>query len=55
VDLVASWDIDARLLASLEDRGWRVLRASAKTGEGVETAFDVLVDSIVDRQGAAWI
>jgi small GTP-binding protein len=55
VDLVASWDIDARLLASLEGRGWRVLRASAKTGEGVEAAFDILVDSIVNRQGAAWI
>jgi small GTP-binding protein len=55
VDLIASWDIDARLLASLEGRGWPVLRASAKTGEGVETAFDTLVDSIVDRRGAAWI
>ena len=55
VDLIASWDIDARLMASLEGRGWLVQRASAKTGEGVQAAFDLLVDSIVDRRGAAWI
>jgi small GTP-binding protein len=54
-DLVASWDIDGRVLATLEQKGWPVVRASAKTGEGVEAAFDRLVDAIVDRRGAAWI
>jgi small GTP-binding protein len=54
-DLVASWELDAHLLASLEARGWTIVRASAKTGEGVERGFDLLVDAIVERGGAAWI
>jgi small GTP-binding protein len=53
-DLVASWEIDARLLASLEGRSWKVVRASAKTGEGVEAAFRVLVDAAVEER-APWI
>jgi small GTP-binding protein len=54
VDLVASWEIDARLLASLEARSWKVVRASAKTGEGVEAAFHMLVDAAVEER-APWI
>jgi small GTP-binding protein len=54
-DLVASWDVDARLLAQLESRGWITARASAKTGEGVEAAFNGLVDAIIERRGSAWI
>lgn len=54
VDLVAEWDVDARLAASLQARGWDIVRTSARTGEGVEMAFDRLVDAIVQR-GSAWI
>jgi small GTP-binding protein len=53
-DLVASWELDARTIASLELRGWRLMRASAKTGEGVEAAFDALVAAIDRGRGAAW-
>jgi small GTP-binding protein len=54
-DLIASWEMDARLLAMLESRGWKLVRTSAKTGDGVEAAFNMLVDAIIDRGGAAWI
>jgi small GTP-binding protein len=54
-DLVASWEIDAGLQATLERRGWVVMRASARTGEGVEAAFAALVDGIVERGTPAWI
>jgi small GTP-binding protein len=54
-DLVATWDLDAHLVTSLEGRGWRIVRTSAKTGEGVESVFDMLVDAILERGGVAWI
>jgi len=53
-DLVASWDIDARTLESLERRRWSLVRTSAKTGEGVDEAFNKLVDAIFDRRGKPW-
>jgi small GTP-binding protein len=55
MDLVASWEIDARLFASLEARSWKVVRASAKTGEGVAAAFDMLIDAAIEEGGAPWI
>jgi small GTP-binding protein len=54
-DLVATWDLDARMVETLQARGWPVLRASAKTGEGVETAFEALVRAIDRRRGETWI
>ena len=54
-DLVASWDMDPRLMATLEARGWSLLQTSARTGEGVERAFNLLVDAIIDQRGSAWI
>ena len=42
VDLVAEWDIDESLFIKLVDQGWRVIRTSAKTGDGVEAAFTQL-------------
>jgi small GTP-binding protein len=41
-DLASEWEIDDAALFRLADRGWRVMRASAKTGEGVEDAFTLL-------------
>jgi small GTP-binding protein len=50
-DLVVSWDLEGRATEALEQRGWTVVRTSAKTGDGVEDAFNRLVDAILDRRG----
>ena len=41
-DLEPEWQVDERALVKLADKGWRVVRTSAKTGEGVEDAFITL-------------
>ena len=38
-DLKAEWDLPADAVNGLAEPEWRVLRTSAKTGEGVEEAF----------------
>ena len=38
-DLDRDWQVDERALVKLVDRGWRVVKTSAKTGDGVEDAF----------------
>jgi small GTP-binding protein len=38
-DLADEWHLDDRALWRLAEDGWRVIRTSAKTGEGVEDAF----------------
>lgn len=38
-DLGAEWQVDERAVWKLADRGWPVMRASAKTGAGVEEMF----------------
>jgi small GTP-binding protein len=43
-DLVTDWEVDENTLASL---GWPVLRTSAKTGAGVEQAFEDLARATV--------
>ena len=47
-DLEPSWEVDAREIANLSARGWRVVRTSAKTGDGVEEAFDTLARLVVN-------
>jgi hypothetical protein len=42
VDLADRWQVDAEALSGVNDLGWKVIRTSAKTGEGVEDAFLVL-------------
>jgi small GTP-binding protein len=54
-DLVATWELDAPVIDTLHARRWPILRASAKTGEGVEAAFDTLVRAIDRRRGEVWI
>jgi small GTP-binding protein len=54
-DLIVSWDIDARDLEALEQRKWMIIRTSAKTGEGVEEAFNRLVDAILDGRARPWM
>jgi small GTP-binding protein len=46
IDLTASWELTARDLEALERQGWLVARTSARTGDGVDEAFGLLVDAI---------
>jgi small GTP-binding protein len=48
-DQVASFEIGPNDRAAMKDRGWVLVDTSAKTGEGVEAAFDRLVDAILRR------
>lgn len=41
-DLEREWQVDEETLVTLVERGWRVVKTSAKTGEGVEDAFTTL-------------
>ncbi len=48
-DLADAWEIDDDAIAECENRGWLVIKSSAKTGEGVETAFALLAKHIIDK------
>jgi small GTP-binding protein len=41
-DLRSEWEIDEAAIRRLQDRGWRVILSSAKSGQGVEEAFEEL-------------
>jgi small GTP-binding protein len=41
-DLAREWQVDEQALVKLVDRGWSVVKTSAKTGDGVEGAFTKL-------------
>lgn len=41
-DLDREWQVDEQALVTLADQGWRVVKTSAKTGEGVDDAFTTL-------------
>lgn len=45
-DLAAEWEIDEEAIEECRLIGWRVLKASAKTGESVEEAFGLLAETI---------
>lgn len=45
-DLVSEWEIDDRMMEELRTRGWDVFKSSAKTGEGVEEAFQLLAQKL---------
>ena len=38
-DLADQWEIDEQAFFKLAEEGWRVVKTSARTGEGVEDAF----------------
>jgi hypothetical protein len=44
-DLANDWEVDENILTSL---GWPILRTSAKTGIGVEQAFEDLARATVE-------
>lgn len=46
-DLASSWEIDAPMESQLVDKGWDVMRASAKTGENVDAAFHKLTGKML--------
>lgn len=46
-DLQEDWGLNGQAVEDLERAGWVVIRTSAKTGEGVEEAFQALADRIV--------
>jgi hypothetical protein len=47
-DLADEWEIAERALEALSKRGWTWLKASAKTGAGVEEAFLTLVGKMME-------
>ena len=46
-DLENEWEVGKADLEKLSDGGWRILRTSAKSGQGVEAAFLSLAGSLV--------
>ena len=51
-DLGPSWEVDEEMFMKLVEQGWRVVRTSAKTGDGVEAAFEKLARDMLERQSA---
>jgi len=41
-DLVNEWEVDEPVMEEVRNSGWDALKSSAKTGEGVEEAFQLL-------------
>jgi small GTP-binding protein len=50
-DLVASCEIEERAERALRERGFPLIKASAKTGVGVEEAFDALARALIEDRG----
>ncbi|MBC7930901.1 MAG: GTP-binding protein [Rubrivivax sp.] len=47
-DLTEQWAVSDRETATLEQKGWRVIKTSAKTGAGVEESFLTLAQKMVE-------
>jgi small GTP-binding protein len=48
-DCVAAWELADKDIDEMTKHGWSVVKTSAKTGAGVEEAFDRLTDAILER------
>jgi small GTP-binding protein len=48
VDLVDTWEIEDSVFEDLSRRNWPYLKTSAKTGEGVEEAFQTLAKKMLE-------
>ena len=46
-DLTEKWEIDDEEIEALRTANWPVVETSAKTGQGVEEAFDMLARDVV--------
>ena len=49
VDLADQWQVDHAALEQAGQLGWKVVRTSAKTGEGVEEAFLILARAMASQ------
>lgn len=49
-DLEQQWELPPRRLEVMQEQGWRILRVSAKTGEGVEQAFSALTTLMMENK-----
>lgn len=47
-DLTEQWAVTERETAALDQKGWHVIRTSAKTGAGVEEAFLTLAQKMLE-------
>lgn len=47
-DLTEEWDIDDTAMDEIVERGWLVIKSSAKTGLGVEEAFLTLAKKMIE-------
>lgn len=47
-DLTEDWDIDDTAMDEIVERGWLVVKSSAKTGLGVEEAFLTLAKKMIE-------
>lgn len=47
-DLIEQWEIEERELVALVEKGWHVIRTSAKSGAGVEEAFMTLAQKMME-------
>lgn len=48
VDLQDDWDLEDEAIAEATDKGWTVIKSSAKTGLGVEEAFLTLSKQMLE-------
>lgn len=49
-DLVDTWEIEEREVEALVQKGWHVIKTSAKTGVGVEEAFMALARKMMETR-----
>jgi small GTP-binding protein len=47
-DLTEEWSLEEREIEEMIDKGWQVIRTSAKTGVGVEEAFLTLAQKMLE-------
>lgn len=48
-DITNEWEIDDAAMDELKNRCWTVIKGSAKTGLGVEQAFTLLVEKMLEE------
>lgn len=48
-DLTEEWEIEENTIQGLMTQGWSVIRSSAKTGAGVEEAFTLLTQKMLEK------
>jgi len=51
MDVESSWDIAGDVEKQLREKGWTLVKTSAKTGDGVERAFVALTRAILSADG----